>query len=133
MPTNNAPLSEALSIAADALFADRVPLNPDGSVPWRAFVGFALHLAEGIRVLSEQVANLTEQARPEGQLYTIEEVADKWQVSRRTVANLFSEGKLVATYINGSQRFSLEAIEAAERAGIRNKPKRKSWSAKAKA
>lgn len=58
------------------------------------------------------------------QLMKLEEVATRWQVSPRTVSKEFAEGCLVATYIRGAQRFSIEAVEAVERANTRAKPKR---------
>lgn len=77
------------------------------------------------RLMREQIAALSARLQAPGQLLTIDQVAARWQVSRRTVNKVFDEGKLAATYIEGTQRFSLAAIEATERAGLRLKRRRK--------
>ena len=48
---------------------------------------------------------------------TIDDVARRWQCSRRHVENLLVAGDLEATYFGRARRFALSAVEAVEQRG----------------
>jgi hypothetical protein len=49
-------------------------------------------------------------------LYDTDDLATRWQVSKRTVENEVAEGNLVPTFIRGARRFTPDAVRAYERA-----------------
>ncbi len=84
-------------------------------------------LVERIGRLEAVIATLVESPRlPSSErLLRVQDVAERWSVSARTVETLASSGDLVSTYIGGSRRFTPDAVDAFERRNARSRPKRK--------
>lgn len=84
-------------------------------------------LVERIGRLEAAVTALVEASRPtpSERLFRVQDVAERWSVSPRTVESLASSGDLVSTYVGGSRRFTPAAVDAFERRNARSRPKRK--------
>lgn len=56
-------------------------------------------------------------------LYDTPELAERWQVSERTIETEVAEGNLVPTFIRGARRFTPDAVRAYERtnSGLRRR------------